>query len=314
MEKHFLICTDGSPESKAAVQYVGFAFGKNARFKIDLLHILPDVPPLFLEPGENMAEMVQLQGFAEQVEKENRHRAGLIMGEAKKILTDAGIDPENIRPLIREPSVRVAQEILDLEEAGGYDTVFMGRHGMSAFAEFFMGSVTNKVLQHAKGVPVCVAHGKIDSRKLLVPVVSAPNSKRVLEQAAWLLAASQPMEVTILHVVVPLVVQGMTAVWPGMADVESVAEGRILSDAEDMLDQAKRYLMEQGVPQFAITTRIEKGASAVARAILKEARDRGYGSIMVGRRGISRARRFLFGSVSHNVVQQARNMAVWVIS
>ena len=35
--------------------------------------------------------------------------------------------------------------------------------------------------------------------------------------------------------------------------------------------------------------------------------------VMIGRRGISRTKRFLFGSVSNKIVQQARDMAVWVV-
>jgi nucleotide-binding universal stress UspA family protein len=59
---------------------------------------------------------------------------------------------------------------------------------------------------------------------------------------------------------------------------------------------------------------LEDRATHVGRSILKIARDGGYGSIIIGRRGISRAKQFLFGSVSNKVVQQSKNMAVWVVS
>jgi nucleotide-binding universal stress UspA family protein len=90
-------------------------------------------------------------------------------------------------------------------------------------------------------------------------------------------------------------------------------EQRQIDDAEEMLSQAKTYLTECDVPAFAIKTRLETRAPEVAQAVLKEAREGGYGSIIIGRRGISRTRRFLFGSVSNKIVQQARDMAVWVV-
>ena len=57
MTKRILVAIDGSQASMAAVEYLALLLGKNTRVKIDLFHILPDIPPLFLEPGESMAEM-----------------------------------------------------------------------------------------------------------------------------------------------------------------------------------------------------------------------------------------------------------------
>jgi len=313
MTKHILVAIDGSEASMAAVGYLASMLGKNTRVKIDLLHILPDIAPLFLEPGESMAEMVQLQDFAERVQEENRRKGASMMEEAQGILIAGGLDAANLRPLIREPSLGVARDILELEQERAYDAIVLGRHGMSAVDRFLMGSVTQKVLQHTKGLPLCVVHGKIEAGKLLITVDSSANSKRVLKQAGWLLAEAGPMAVTILHVLTPLIGQEMASMWTGLTDVEATMEQRQVEDAKDMLSQAKTYLTEMDVPAFAIKTRLETRAPGVAQTILKEAREGGYGSIMIGRRGISRTRRFLFGSVSNKIVQQAKDMAVWVV-
>ena len=314
MEKRILVGIDGSSASMAAVKYLGFILGKGARVMIDLLHILPGIPPLFLEPGENMAEMLQIQDFAERLHEEDRQKAAVMLEEASGILTAAGIPQEKIRPLVKEVSAGVSRDILALEQEGAFDAIVLGRHGMSAVETFFMGSVTHKVLQDTKGLPLCVVHGKIESRKLLVPIDGSPNSKRVLDQVAWLLAEAGPMEVAILHVVAPLIAREMPLIWTGLPELHSIIEQRVQDDAEDMLSQAKTYLMERDIPEFAIKTRLETKAPGVARTILKVAREGGCGSIMIGRRGISRTERFLFGSVSNKIVQQARDMAVWVVS
>lgn len=314
MGKHILVGIDGSPASMDVVKYLVFILGKGTRVKIDLLYILPDIPALFLEPGESMAEMLRIQDFAEKVHKENRHKADFVLEEATGILTGAGLPPENIRTLVNELSAGVARDILALEQEGTYDGIVLGRHGTSAIEEFLMGNVTHKVLQHTKGPILCIIHGKIDSRRLLVPVDSSPNSKRVLDRVAWLLAEAGPMEVTILHAVAPLIVGDMTMMWTGLSELESTIEQRVIDDAEEMLSQAKTFLIQNNVPAFAIKTRLVTKALGVARTIMKEAREGGYGSIMIGRRGVSRTERFLFGSVSNKIVQQARDMAVWVVS
>ncbi|MBW1744495.1 MAG: universal stress protein [Deltaproteobacteria bacterium] len=313
MAKRILIATDGSPASLAAVKYMAFVFGKGANINIDLLHILPGIYPLFLEPGESMEEMAQLQDFAQQMGEENRRKADSILEEAKTVLVDAGMDPANINTRVQEASVGVARDILEVEATGEYDGIVLGRHGMSAVGEFFVGSVSHKVLQHTNRVPLCIVHNEVESRRILLPIESAPNSKRALDHAAWLLTTAGPMEVTILHVVMPLIPKEATAMWTGLGDLESTIEQRLLADAEDMLSQAKTYLVERDVPDIAVTTRLETRATGVSRAILKEAEEGGYGSIMIGRRGLSRTERFLFGSVSNKVIHQARGMAVWVI-
>jgi nucleotide-binding universal stress UspA family protein len=314
MPKRILVCHDGSPSSLAAVKYIGFIFGKGSQVSVDVLHILPGISPLFLEPGESMAEMSQLQDFARQVGEENRRQADSILEEARAVLADAGMDPARINPRVQELSVGVARDILELEAGGGYDGIVLGRHGASAPEEFFMGSVSHKVLQHTREVPLCIVHNEVESRRVLLPIESAPNSKRALDHVAWLLAEAGPMEVTIYHLVTPLVTKEMILTWEGLGNLESVIAQRFHDEAEDMLSQAKTYLLEKDVPAFAITTHLETKATDAARAILQEARSGGYGSIVIGRRGISRTERFLFGSVSNKVVQHAKGMAVWVVS
>lgn len=314
MKKNILVCIDGSEAGMNALNYVGGLFAKGGAVSIDLFHILPGLPPLLLDPGENMAEMVYLQGLADQVEEENRRKGEAVMAAAREALMNSGVDPSRIRTFIKEPSLHVARDILAKEQETACRGIVLGRHGMSAVEEFLMGGVTHKILQHAKGVPICVVHGKAASRKALVPVVSAPNSKRVLENVAWLLGVSGPMEVTLLHVLEPLAAAETTIMWTGPTGVEAAVEQRILEEAQDMLDQAETFLTERGVAPFAITKRLESTPSGVARTILKMAGEEAFGTIIIGRRGISRARQFLFGSVSNKVVQHARDMAVWVIS
>jgi nucleotide-binding universal stress UspA family protein len=47
---------------------------------------------------------------------------------------------------------------------------------------------------------------------------------------------------------------------------------------------------------------------------LAELETAGYGTIVVGRQGLSRKEEFLFGSVSSKIVSHARNCAVWVVA
>lgn len=53
--------------------------------------------------------------------------------------------------------------------------------------------------------------------------------------------------------------------------------------------------------------------TSIARDIIAFQEQGGYGTVVVGRRGVSRAEEFLFGSVTTKVTHLARNCAVWVV-
>ena len=51
----------------------------------------------------------------------------------------------------------IARDIID-EARNGYDTVVMGKRGLSGIKEFFLGSVSQKVLNGAKDVSVLLVN------------------------------------------------------------------------------------------------------------------------------------------------------------
>jgi nucleotide-binding universal stress UspA family protein len=51
----------------------------------------------------------------------------------------------------------VADDILNEAETEGFDTIVMGRRGLGMAKALLLGSVTNKVVQKAKGRAVIIA-------------------------------------------------------------------------------------------------------------------------------------------------------------
>ena len=82
-------------------------------------------------------------------------------------------------------------------------------------------------------------------------------------------------------------------------------------EMEDFLAQVKGHLQDMGMNDIEI--KIATKEKGVAEDILEEVERGEYGSIIVGKRGISRARQLLFGSVSSYIVQHAEDCGVWVI-
>lgn len=153
MVKKMLIAIDESEYAKKAVKYVAAAVKPTVY--ITLLNVFPTISaklerelhhPLFAEKVE------ELKGIA----SEKKRLVEEMMEEARTILTAAGIPDKNIEVSIKEKEAGIARDIIAEAAKGGYDTVVVGRRGLSAAAAFVLGSVSNKIVQNIKNCTVWV--------------------------------------------------------------------------------------------------------------------------------------------------------------
>ncbi|KHK04140.1 universal stress protein [Desulfovibrio sp. TomC] len=93
------------------------------------------------------------------------------------------------------------------------------------------------------------------------------------------------------------------------------------------LVQARDMLVAAGVAEAAVTTRFVESCrsplrdaqecsigTSIALEILRLATEGGFGTVVVGRRGVSKQEEFLFGSVSTKIIHAAKGLAVWVVA
>ena len=71
--------------------------------------------------------------------------------------------------------------------------------------------------------------------------------------------------------------------------------------------------MESSFKENRISTKIITGVQSRAAAIVKEARQGDYETIVLGRRGLSQVRTFFIGRVTNKVIHMARDRTVWVV-
>lgn len=79
------------------------------------------------------------------------------------------------------------------------------------------------------------------------------------------------------------------------------------------LVRAKGHLQDIGINETDIETKISIKKKGVAEDILEEIKKGEYGSVILGKRGVSRTRQLLLGSVSNYIVQHAKHCGVWVV-
>ncbi|MBU4258439.1 MAG: universal stress protein [Proteobacteria bacterium] len=148
--KNVLVCVDNSENALRAVDHVGFMLsGTDCHITIfhTMKHLSRFVPMQVLEEAEDL-------------EKLWRNKAGEEIApyikKAKEILLKAGLSEEQITTKVTEGSRSSADDILKEAQDNDHGTIVMGRRGLSAVKEFFMGSVTSSVLNRAVSLAIWI--------------------------------------------------------------------------------------------------------------------------------------------------------------
>jgi len=76
---------------------------------------------------------------------------------------------------------------------------------------------------------------------------------------------------------------------------------------------AIEVLIGTGIKAQQIQTKSISDSTDVAQSILEEARDGGYHTIIIGRRGAAEGKHTLIGSVASRIINQGSGIAVTVV-
>lgn len=156
MAQKFLIAFDNSENAMRAVKYVARSFP--AENSVTLLHVFSDSAVLCEMHSPELAEyfIAQQSNFC-ALEEKKKQLVKDAMERAKTTLLDAGFKEENILFKLETKKKGIARDILK-EAEDGYDLIVIGRRGLSAIAEFFIGSVSHKVSHAAKHAAVLIVN------------------------------------------------------------------------------------------------------------------------------------------------------------
>jgi nucleotide-binding universal stress UspA family protein len=154
----FLVAVDGSEGAMLAVDYVANMVGSIHHFDITLFHVVRGFDPFHPVVGRPQAaapDKVLKEKYEKELEQAGREIEP-VFEKATKRLLKAGVAPASVREKVVKGASTRSSAIADEAEKGGYDTVVVGRRGLSKVQEFFMGRVSSKVIQIAKNKTIWV--------------------------------------------------------------------------------------------------------------------------------------------------------------
>ena len=290
-----LLAVDGSDQAFEAARYASQFFSPN-RIEVVLFHVLTQIPESFWDIEQDPTLILKEATLSDWRDHQKK-KIQELMESARQLFLDRGMPENAVSAKIQERQVGIARDIIH-ESQREYNAVILGRWGMSLLKDFLWGSIAEKIIGSLIHLPLCVVGGTPDVGKILVGLDPSEGAMKAVDYLGSILDGTD-LEITLFHAVRAL-------------DEEMFHDAQ--ESMESVFAEASTRLEKAGLSRGQITTRLAKGVRSRAGAIIEEALKGGYGTIVVGRRGISYVEEFSMGRVSNKIIHLAKELAVWVVS
>ncbi len=305
--KKFMVALDGSDWSQKSIAYL-CRFSASPDIKIDLVHVFSDVPECYhdlkLTPSSHN-RLTAIQAW------ENAYKRGIsdYMEQAKSMLLSSGVPESDVSIKIEKRKRGIARDILDMAK-NGYDALVVAKKGTSALQETALGSITVKLVEMARFLPLIITDQKPLTGTVLLAVDGSPGSDRAVSFAAEVLGKYP------IKFVIGSVLRGYDASFGLPPEETSQAfSSTVMEELEGhmVLGDASTLLKKAGIPETAITHELIRGAKSRAEALSRLAAKHNCDTVILGRKGWSDVDEFAIGRVAWKCLHTAKFTSIWII-
>jgi nucleotide-binding universal stress UspA family protein len=306
--KTILLPLDGSLLAEQAIPYA-VLIAQTLKLPITLLRIVPDlerenllVNSLSVISAGYSGESASVSyAYNQQVVQTLREQAQTYLDDQAETLRIQGIR-SNTSVQVGMPAELVIEQANHIEAA----MIIMATHGYSGIQRWTLGSVADKVVQHAKQ-PILLIRGTTGThtvprlKELLVPLDGSELARQALPVATQLAGATEA-RITLIHAIDPLVEAG-TGIRP--FGLNMTHPDWVLDDA---IQQVHREL--ETVAKEVATNTLKVNTIAMvgypAELIVDEAARIPADLIVMATHGYSGIRRWALGSIADKVLHTTK--------
>ncbi len=309
MNKKILIAVDDSIHSKNAIRYASNAFTWMKNLNFTLYHVQPMISQYLMDEAEkDPASKAELR----KIISKNTAAGKELLEKYKDQMVRMGVEDRHIEVITLPRMLGLAKDILKYSYSDIFDAIIIGRRGLSGLQEAIIGSVSANVVEHSTSTPVWLIDGEVVSQKIMFAVDGSENSLKALDHLAFMMGDNRDAKISFFHVQPKI--SDYCPIDFESADADRI-EDMIVQGDKKCIDQffahAQKKLKDAGFKENQIEVKVSDTLLNPGRAIIEEAQKDDYGTIVIGRRGINKT--FFTGSVSHYVINQLADKALWIV-
>ena len=154
--------------------------------------------------------------------------------------------------------------------------------------------------------------GSVEKKHAILAIDNSKNALRAVDHAGFMLTGTD-VNVAVFHSKRDLkrfLPKEVADEFPELQKFWQRKAGKVILP---FIQKAKDMLLESGLREDQITTKLVDGSRSAAADILEEIKTSKAGSLFMGLRGYSNVGDFAMGSVTRKVLNHAENMAVCVV-
>ncbi len=306
MEKTVLVAIDGSPSSSNSLDYLARLFGRTAGLNVHLLAVVAAAGG-----GKDWMFDVDPHRTATAASSKASQQANRHLQEARERLKREGLTDDRIQTRVKIATGGISTAIREEAERGSYDSLVVGRRGLGAMGNMFLGSTSGELVDKCHRTPLWIIDGSVTSSRFLLAVHSQPASLLAADHLGFILKDHPEAEVCLYH---SDTVFGKQP--PAKAEDFHAQWGKNWCDRyldlENFLFYAHAQLLsESGLSRSRISQLPMRMHVDVGADLLRQAKAHNCGTIVIGRRRRDMGAGQLRG-VSDKTLKGAQNVAVWL--
>lgn len=300
-----LVLLDGSERSRETVTYLTDmqAFRNKT---IVLYHVYSEIPEHYWDLDQDPEHPPHTFPGLDTWQREKREAINTFMEEARNRLLNCGYSEDQVIIDVHKRESGIARDIL--KEAGqGYEAVIMRRQGMGKTSGVVLGSISAKLLSRLSQVPILLAGKRPRNDRFLIAVDGSDSSLQAVNfVAAQLGLCGYTAE--LLHVI-----RGGTLNPRNPEFIPAEMMEQIKAGITKQVEEMKNRLVTSGFDSDKVSDLIISGVPSRSETIVTQAETGNFGTIILGRKGVSRIQEFFIGSVSEKVIHSGRDFTVWIV-
>ena len=292
---NILIATDGSEDAGNALNFL-LRFPLPRKSKMTVLSVVDDIPLLPAElDALNEVQVESLQLANQRLKQEAEE---LVARESMRLREDGWPSDSTVR------NGNPVNEVLRVAEEIDADLIVMGSHGIGMARRFLLGSVSERVLEHAHCSVMIVKNepGMDRPRRITLAYDSSDASREALALCSSL-PLEKDAEVSAIHV--------MPLITAYRQDIRQHINGIWLEKERVMREELESEVRACPWTTPNVSTEVREAAN-VSEEILNAAEQAGANLLMFGCKDKSAVRRFLLGSITRRLSRYAK-CTVWAV-